>query len=499
MSDEKNEAGAERDIPGNHSEAIQALEVQDSDHFRQIAENLQEVLALSNADLSEFLYVNRAYEQIWGRTLESVYAHPRSFLEGIHKDDREEFEQALEGLIRGKPIIELECRVIRPDGSLAWVSCRGYPVRDAQGQIHRLVGSAQEITKRKLAEQRLRESEDRYRDLVEHSQDLICTHDLQGNLLSINDAPLRLLGYTREEMLSRPLRDFVTLETQGHCDAYLALIQKKGLATGLLPVVTKSGEVRLWEFHNSLRTEGVSSPVVRGVAHDVTEQKRAERELRRVTRLLLQLQDEERHKIARDLHDTTGQNLAAVLTLLERTQDSIRSLKHQEARNFVSECQKLAKQSLDEIRTLSYGLFPPHLDEAGLEGALRHHVNGFIERTGIRIELQVSPRLDRMPQDIELALFRVVQESLVNIQRHSRSRTAKVWVNRTPGTVELEISDRGKGMPGQGKNAELVPAAGVGIPSMTERVRLVGGEMNIESKDTGTTIRVRIPLNESKR
>jgi len=497
VSGEKNEAIAT--LCNQRSfDTRQALELQDSEGFRQIADNLQVVFAVSNGGLSKFLYVNRTYEDIWGRPVETLYAHSRSFLESVHKDDKEKFEQALERLIQGEPFTDLECRVIRPDGSLVWVSCRGYPVRNAQGEIYRLVGSAQEITKRKLAEDRLRESEDRYRDLVEHSHDLICTHDLQGVLLSVNDPPLRILGYSREELLNKPMRDFVPPEARPHCDAYLVQIRRDGFAKGLLPVLTKAGEVRLWEFNNSLRTEGVSSPVVRGLAHDVTEQKRAERELRRVTRLLLQLQDEERHKIARDLHDTTGQNLAAVLTLLDRIQRSIRLSKTQEAWNFLSECQKLAKQSLDEIRTLSYGLFPPHLDEAGLEGALRHHVNGFMERTGIRIELQVSPHLDRMPQDVELAVFRVVQEGLVNIQRHSQSRTAKVWLTRKPGMVVLEISDRGKGMPGQEKNAELAPAAGVGIPSMTERVRLVGGELNIESKDIGTTIRVRIPLNESK-
>ncbi len=152
---------------------------------------------------------------------------------------------------------------------------------DGDGKVSGFVALTEDITDRKRAEDALRESEDRYRDLVENSSDLICTHDAQGILLSVNETPLRILGYSRGELLNKPLRDFVTPETRPLCDAYLAQVQRDGFAKGLLPVVAKNGEVRLWEYNNSLRKEGVSSPVVRGIAHDVTEQKRAEAALRR--------------------------------------------------------------------------------------------------------------------------------------------------------------------------------------------------------------------------
>lgn len=137
-----------------------------------------------------------------------------------------------------------------------------------------------QLREREQAAALLQESEDRYRDLVEHSEDLICTHDLQGNLLTVNDPPAKILGYTKEELIHRPLRDFVIAEARPMCDAYLSQIQRDGSAKGLLSVLTKNGEVRLWEYNNTLRKEGVNSPIVRGTAHDVTEQKRAERALR---------------------------------------------------------------------------------------------------------------------------------------------------------------------------------------------------------------------------
>ncbi len=126
----------------------------------------------------------------------------------------------------------------------------------------------------------LNENKDLYRDLVEHSQDLICTHDLQGILLSVNQAPLKLLGYSRDDLVNKPLRDFVVPEARTRCDEYLAQIKRDGFAKGLLPVLTKDGQTRLWEYHNTVRTDGVGAPIVRGMAHDVTEQKAVERALR---------------------------------------------------------------------------------------------------------------------------------------------------------------------------------------------------------------------------
>jgi len=136
--------------------ASQAVELQRSERFRQIADNLPLVLALATSDLSEFLYVNRAYEKIWGRTIESLYANPMSFVDGIHPDDHGRLKEALSSLGKGFAIDGLECRVIQPDGSTYWVLWRGFAVRSASGQIARLVGSAQDITERKEAELELR-------------------------------------------------------------------------------------------------------------------------------------------------------------------------------------------------------------------------------------------------------------------------------------------------------------------------------------------------------
>jgi signal transduction histidine kinase len=233
---------------------------------------------------------------------------------------------------------------------------------------------------------------------------------------------------------------------------------------------------------------------VAGTCRDITEVVRAGEELRRLSGQLLRLQDEERRRIARDLHDSTGQDLVALATILSQLHSSIPS-SGRKLRQLASEGQKLADRCIREVRTLSYLLHPPMLDEAGLEDAIRHYVDGFSERTGIAVKLQITPRFGRMPPDVELALFRVIQESLTNIQRHSQSLRATIQLERSADEVKLEISD--KGPAASRRESAVTPGSpfrlGVGIPSMHERVRLMGGTLEIESGSSGTTVRVTIP------
>jgi PAS domain S-box-containing protein len=143
-----------------------------------------------------------------------------------------------------------------------------------------LVVVARDITERKKAEDALRESGDRYRDLVEHSEDLVCTHDLNARLLSVNPAAGRLLGYEIDELLSIPMRELIAPESRSQFDQYLERIKARRADSGFLCVVTKDGRRRVWEYRNTLRSEGVPYPVVRGMAHDVTERKQAQDALR---------------------------------------------------------------------------------------------------------------------------------------------------------------------------------------------------------------------------
>jgi signal transduction histidine kinase len=218
-------------------------------------------------------------------------------------------------------------------------------------------------------------------------------------------------------------------------------------------------------------------------------------QLRTLASRLMHVQDDERRHIAKLLHETTAQDLAALKMLLARLNRSAERFSEGE-RKALTESISLAEQSITEIRTVSYLLHPPFLDEAGLMTALQWYAGGFAERSGIKVDLDLPESVERMPLDTETVLFRVVQESLTNIHRHSGSETARIRLRGDTETLVLEVEDRGRGIP----NALLKHirsgggGVGVGIAGMSERIEQLGGRLEVTSRDHGTTVRVRLPL-----
>lgn len=228
------------------------------------------------------------------------------------------------------------------------------------------------------------------------------------------------------------------------------------------------------------------------VTRDLTERKKAEEQLHELSGRLLKAQDEERKRIGRELHDSVGQYLAAVKMSLE---GSTSPLSEEELRQQVDDALPIIDKAILEVRTLSYLLYPPMLEETGLCSAIRWHIEGFSKRSGIRVAYEI-PDEKRLPREIELALFRVFQESLTNVHRHSGSKTAHIRFAMDDGTAILEIKDQGKGMPSDplGSNTDSLGTLGVGIRGMHERVRQLGGELEITSTAEGTSVRASIPL-----
>jgi len=227
---------------------------------------------------------------------------------------------------------------------------------------------------------------------------------------------------------------------------------------------------------------------------NVTEIKRAHDVQQQLTGLLLRAQDDERRRIARDLHDVTVQNLASIKADLMRVRRSFQNLDVKVLEK-IDACLMLSDQVIKELRTLSYLLHPPLLDELGLIPALQWFVRGFIERSRIQVELRVEGDIGRLTPDIETALFRVAQESLTNIHRHSGSPSAVICVTRDHDSVILQIADEGRGIAQKSPaRNQIAPLPGVGIMGMGERLRQLGGRLEIESGDRGTTVRARVPI-----
>jgi PAS domain S-box-containing protein len=372
------------------------------------------------------------------------------------------------------------------------------PAKDNEnGRGSLMRGSGQDITKTERAGLSIQRDKDRSKQFLEIADVILLTLDREARITAVNHNGCSILGWEETDLLGRNWIDTcLPIRDREHLRKSFQNLLAGDLAYVENPVLTRSGEEKVIRWRNSLlhdaegRVNGTLSS-----GEDITKQKHAEESLRQLSGRLLRYQDEERRRIARDLHDSTGQELVALAASLAKLQAFTPST-NKKLRMLISESQALAVQCIREVRTLSYLLHPPMLEEAGLEDAVRHYIEGFTERSGIHVELGVSPNFGRHDQDTELTLFRVIQESLTNVQRHSGSVEAEILIDRKPGMITLEVSDKGRGISkNQGtRNAESPFRVGVGIASMRHRVKTIGGQLEIESRPNGTTIRVTMPL-----
>jgi signal transduction histidine kinase len=253
--------------------------------------------------------------------------------------------------------------------------------------------------------------------------------------------------------------------------------------------------VAMGEMHrrNDEVLRGAQKELEATVEQRTAELDKANRSLRDLTARLLHFQDEERRRIARELHDSVGQTLAALSMNLSSVGADIQRLTKTAAA--VADSESLVKEMSKDIRTISYLLHPPLLDEAGLASALRWYVEGLTARSEIRVDLEVPDDFDRLHRDLETAIFRVVQECLTNVHRHSGSPVAKIRLRRSANDVQLEVQDEGKGIPAE-KLSEMASSGmpGVGIRGMRERIHQLGGSLEIRSGGKGTAVVVKLPL-----
>jgi PAS domain S-box-containing protein len=412
----------------------------------------------------------------------------------------------------GRPFHEAFSRVLasgRPESieyslpfanAKRWFLGRISPIKAPDFPGRRLCLCVREITERKRAEDALRESAERFRLVVEGVRDYaIFTLDPAGHVLSWNQGAARIKGYRADEIIGKRFSVFYSPEDllAGRPDALLRIATAEGRVEDEGWRVRKDGS-RFWAdvVITALRDERGNLRGFSKVTRDVTERRRAEEALRQLSGRLLRLQDEERRRMARELHDSTAQTLAALSLNLALLKQRGGEPEDPRAAKALAESMELADQASREIRTFSYLLHPPMLDEAGLPHALRWYADGFARRTGIAVDIDISPDLDRLPADAETALFRITQECLTNIHRHSGSTTARIQLGLGSGNVMLRISDEGKGLREDTiRDRETDPAAlGVGIRGMRERVRQLGGRLEIKRGQPGTIVEVTLPL-----
>src|SRR5271154_1569321 len=336
-------------------------------------------------------------------------------------------------------------------------------------------------------------------ELLELAHDAIIVRDVDSTILFWNRGAQKTYGWAPAEACGNVTHQFLKTEFPEPLDQVYEKLYSVGSWEGELVHWTKEGKRLVVASRQVLQRDAQGRTIgILEINRDITPRKEAEEALRNLSARLLQLQDEERRRIARELHDSMGQSLAALVIHLSAVSAKVADV-DPAAADLLREAILLSQKASDETRTLSYLLYPPTLDYAGLRSALEWYIEGFTQRSKVKVDLNVSLGANRLPEIVERTLFRIWQESLTNIFRHSGSDTASVQIEARSGIVRLEVADNGKGIPEE-MLATLNNSGGklgVGIRGMRERVRQLGGWLQIRSWPSGTTIIVTLPVTES--
>jgi PAS domain S-box-containing protein len=438
---------------------------------------------------------NKSAERIFGYTPDEAIGQHITLV--IPQDRLAEESDILGRIRRGERVDHFHTVRRRKDGGLLDVSLTISPVRDSSGRVIGASKVARDITAQKQVERALRESEQRFRVITDASPIMVWMAGTDKLCYYFNKGWLDFTGRTLVQESGNGWAENVHPEDFDRClQIYVSNFDARRPFEMEYRMRHHTGQYR-WILDRGVpryAPDGTFEGYV-GACLDIHDQKEAAEKVRiadDMTRLM-KAQDEERRRIARELHDSAGQTLAvlgmSLAQLVRRAEGTAPELAKEG-----TAIEAMVQQLHREIRTTSYLLHPPLLDESGLASALTLYVEGLAERSHVAITLDVADNVGRLPSDMELAIFRLVQECLTNIYRHSGSKTALIRVARQGESIRAEVRDHGKGISPERLLEIQSHGAGVGIRGIRERIRQFHGEMKIESNGSGTSVIVSIPL-----
>jgi PAS domain S-box-containing protein len=486
----------------------------------------QRLLALEAAEVGTWRWDITTNEISWDSRCKALFGLPDSvpnvsyedFFSHLHPDDRNSTKDALQRVLEGKTDYDIIHRAIWPNGSVRWLRCKGRILDRLPPQV---TGLAIDVLWAKEVDEKHSQIEDVLRIKSEELEQRVHERTLelerqnaqavvQARLLDLaNDAVLvrgadnrisywnegaeRLYGWTKNEALGQPPHDLLRTEFP----LPIAEVLSSDHWEGELRQTKRDGtQVTVASRWTTLRDDGGCPTAYLEINANISLRKKAEERAKHLTARILALQDEERRKLARELHDSLGQYLASLKINLDLM--SIMGTDLPGGRTMaecLSECVEQVQSCLTETRTLSHLMHPPLLDEAGLASALIWYVEGFVKRSGIKAHLVIPPEVPRLRNDVALTLFRSVQEAVTNAHRHSSCSALEVTLAVDADSVRLRVKDNGRGIPEstlskiRQSNAEV----GIGLAGMRERVSELGGNLVLSSDTSGTVVTVVIP------
>jgi PAS domain S-box-containing protein len=467
------------------------------ERFRAIVETTPECVKLISAD-GTLLQMNTSGLQMLGATFADDLLG-KSVYDLVVPEDRGRFRAFNEAVCRGQQG-SLQFEIVGLEGKRRHMETHAAPLSTPDGTtVHLAVSS--DITQRKHAEQALRESEQRYRVITEAAPIMVWMAGLDKLCYYFNKSWLDFVGRSLDQECGNGWTRGVHPDDFDRClQVYESSFEACRSFEMQYRLKHHSGQYRWILDHGVPRfaPDGTFEGYVGGCL-DIHNQKEAEEKARSVdvSLQLMSSQDEERRHIARELHDTAGQTLTVLgINLAQLVQNTAR--RAPELAGEAERIQETVQQLHREIRTTSYLLHPPLLDENGLQSAVSWYVQGLPERSGLEVRLDIPEDFGRLPSDMELVVFRLVQECLTNIHRHSESKTASIRMVRESNWVTLDIRDQGKGMSSTRLAEVQAGSSGLGIRGMRERLRQFDGSLNIESGDSGTRIFAMIPVTKTE-